>query len=109
VRTSTNETWAPANPGNGIGRGITIEHETATVHLSPVPADGQPAPIAHTPVLLSVEEAARALGIGRTKTFALVGTGELRSVTIGRRRLIPVVALREFEARLSADVTKEAS
>jgi excisionase family DNA binding protein len=53
-----------------------------------------------TLVLLSVEEAARRLGIGRTTCFSLVGSGELESVVIGRLRRIPADALRDFAARL---------
>lgn len=50
--------------------------------------------------LLTVTEAARRLGIGRTTTFALMRTGELRSVTVGRRRLVPAGAIDEFVAGL---------
>lgn len=45
------------------------------------------------------DDAAVALGLGRTKTFELIRTGELRSIKVGRRRLIPVDALHEFLAR----------
>ncbi len=48
------------------------------------------------PVLLTVEDAAQALALGRTKVYELVETGELRSVKIGRSRRIPVQALDEF-------------
>lgn len=36
----------------------------------------------------SVSEAARVTGLGRTKLFALIGSGELPSKKIGTRRLI---------------------
>lgn len=53
------------------------------------------------PVLLSIHpEASRVLRIGRTKTFELIKSGELRTVTIGRRRLVPVTAVEEYVARL---------
>jgi excisionase family DNA binding protein len=53
------------------------------------------------PVLLPVyPEAASVLGIRRTKTFELIKSGELRTVTIGRRRLVPVAAIEEYVARL---------
>ena len=48
------------------------------------------------PVLLTVEDAAQALALGRTKVYELVETGALRSVKIGRCRRIPAHALREF-------------
>ncbi|MCX5532378.1 excisionase family DNA-binding protein [Streptomyces sp. NBC_00006] len=53
-----------------------------------------------TLVLLTVEEAARRLGIGRTTCFRLVSTGELESVTVGRLRRVPVAALPVYVATL---------
>jgi len=40
------------------------------------------------PVLLSIEKAAEALSIGRSKVYDLMGQGKLVTVTIGRRRLV---------------------
>jgi excisionase family DNA binding protein len=48
------------------------------------------------PVLLTVEDAAQALALGRTKVYELVESGALRSVKIGRARRIPVQALHDF-------------
>ena len=45
------------------------------------------------PELLSIEEAARHLGIGRTAAYGLLSRGELRSIKLGRRRLIPADSL----------------
>ncbi len=42
---------------------------------------------------VSVAEAARLLGIGRTMAYKCVRTGELPSVTLGGRILIPRAAL----------------
>lgn len=53
--------------------------------------------------MLTVEQAADALGIGRTTTYALVKTGELESVRIGRLRRIPADAINAYTARLQAD------
>jgi excisionase family DNA binding protein len=50
--------------------------------------------------LLSVNEAARVLGIGRTQVYRLMGTGQLRSITLGRSRKIQSRALREFVENL---------
>ena len=38
--------------------------------------------------LLSIDKAAEALSIGRSKTYDLIGQGKLVTVTIGRRRLV---------------------
>lgn len=52
-------------------------------------------------VLLPVwPDAARALGIGRSKAFELCASGELQSVRIGRRRLVVAEGLREYANRL---------
>ncbi|WP_308011892.1 helix-turn-helix domain-containing protein [Actinacidiphila acidipaludis] len=51
-------------------------------------------------VLLTVEEAADRLRIGRTTCFNLIRTGALESVTIGHLRRVPVDALPEYVARL---------
>jgi excisionase family DNA binding protein len=47
-------------------------------------------------VLLTVEEAAHALSLGRTYTYDLVMRREIASIKIGRKRLVPVTALQEF-------------
>jgi hypothetical protein len=46
--------------------------------------------------------AGRMLGIGRTKVYELVGTGDLELVHIGARALVPVDSVQEFAARLRA-------
>lgn len=53
-----------------------------------------------TLVLVEVEEAARRLRIGRTTAFALIGSGELESVMVGRLRRVPVEAISEYAANL---------
>jgi excisionase family DNA binding protein len=57
-------------------------------------------PIDWTLALLTVEEAARRLGIGRTVCYRLISSGELESVTVGRLRKIPADAVPEYVARL---------
>jgi excisionase family DNA binding protein len=46
--------------------------------------------------LLTVEEAAECLGIGRTKTYELMMRGGLASIKIGSRRLIPVSSVTNY-------------
>jgi excisionase family DNA binding protein len=41
----------------------------------------------------TVQEACEATGLGRTKLYALIGTGQLQTTTIGRRRLVMVHSL----------------
>ncbi|MER6430955.1 excisionase family DNA-binding protein [Streptomyces sp900105245] len=53
-----------------------------------------------TLVLLTVEEAARRLRIGRTTCFRLVSSGQIESVTVGRLRRVPADALPVFVAKL---------
>ena len=61
------------------------------------------------PVLVDTAEACSALGnLGRTKLFELLATGELASVKVGRRRMIPYSALEEFAQRLANDANSAA-
>ncbi len=53
-------------------------------------------------IVLTVEEAAELLGIGRTLMYALVTAGEVESVRIGRLRRIPTDALDSYVLRLRA-------
>lgn len=54
-------------------------------------------------LLVSVEQAAAILGIGRTRFFDLVMSHAVTSVKIGRRRLIVRSSLTEFVERLVRD------
>jgi excisionase family DNA binding protein len=54
-----------------------------------------------TRVALTVEEAARRLGVGRTTMYALVASGEVPSVQIGRLRRVPAQALDTYLAALT--------
>lgn len=54
-------------------------------------------------LLLTVTEAARALGLGRSLVYELVAAGEIASIKIGRARRIPMSALESFvRQRLAA-------
>ncbi len=50
--------------------------------------------------LLDMKDVASALHVGRSTAFGLVASGQLRSVRIGRRRLVPAEALDKFIAGL---------
>ncbi len=58
-------------------------------------------------LLLTPEEAAEVLGIGRTKVYALMATGELLSVRIGKSRRVPRDAVDEYIARLEEEARLE--
>jgi len=63
-----------------------------------------PAVVADAPsprLLLTVEEAAERLGIGRTTTWALIRANELESVRIGRLRRVHVDAVATYAAHLA--------
>jgi excisionase family DNA binding protein len=46
--------------------------------------------------LLDMKEVAARLNVSRSTTFELVRTEQLRSVKLGKRRLVPEIALVEF-------------
>lgn len=52
-------------------------------------------------LLVTPEEAARRLSVGRTTLYELLSSGALPSVQIGRCRRVPVSALSAFVDRLS--------
>jgi len=53
-------------------------------------------------LLYSIIDAAEQLSIGRAKVEDLVRTGEIESIKLGRRRLIPAEALTDYVERLRA-------
>lgn len=53
--------------------------------------------------LLSIKQACRVLGFSRTTLYAQLASGQLRSVTVGRRRFVPREAIEEFIAVLPTD------
>ena len=52
--------------------------------------------------LYPITNVMEATGLGRTTIFGLIKDGTLRSVKVGRRRLVPAAALDEFIANLEA-------
>lgn len=59
-----------------------------------------PAARPEPPLLVTVEEAARRLSIGRTAAYMLVLRGELQSVKIGRTRRVVVASLEAYITKL---------
>jgi excisionase family DNA binding protein len=54
-------------------------------------------------LLLRPEEVAGILGVGRTKVFELIRTGELRSIKLGRSRRVSTEAVASYVRRLDND------
>lgn len=57
----------------------------------------------HIPYLCSISDAATALGIGRTKTYEMLNSGELESIQIGTRRLVKMESIQAFIERAAGD------
>lgn len=51
------------------------------------------------PVLLDIPAAAARLGIGRSLLYSLIASGQLRSLKVGRRRLVPSDAVADLARR----------
>ena len=81
-----------------------LVHEAVSALVSAlIAATIEPTPRPNAPDrLLSVDEAARALGIGRSVLYGLIASGRVRSVKVGRRRLIPSSAVAGYIAELAA-------
>lgn len=81
-----------------IGR--LLAQLAALMSEPPQPVQPEPSPSPRT--LFTVQEAADQLGIGKTTAYALVRSGDLESVRIGRLRRIPASAISSYAARLVA-------
>ena len=55
---------------------------------------------ASEPVLITVEEMAAMLSIGRTVAWELIRKQKIKSVKIGRTRRVPITAIQEYVAQL---------
>jgi excisionase family DNA binding protein len=58
-------------------------------------------------VLLTINEAATYLSLGRSHFYRQVMTGSIKSVRIGRSRRIPVYAIAEYVAGLGSEADNE--
>ena len=52
------------------------------------------------PLLLTIVDAARRLGIGRSKFYELISDGEIEVVKIGRCARVPAEAVEQYVSRL---------
>jgi excisionase family DNA binding protein len=55
-----------------------------------------------TPLLLTTAQVATLTNHGRTKIFELIKAGEIKSVRVGRARLVPRADLEDYVERLRA-------
>ena len=56
-----------------------------------------------TQLLISVDESAQSLGIGRSQMYEIVMAGQVESVKIGKRRLVIAASLEPYIERLKAE------
>jgi excisionase family DNA binding protein len=59
-------------------------------------------------MLVDTAQACEVLGLGRSTVLALAYSGQLPSVTVGRRRLFPLEGLRVWARRLQVEQTDQA-
>ena len=78
---------------------MTVREETLVAESS----------ITNDQLLVTPEEAARRLSVGRTTIYELMSRGELQSVNIGRCRRVPVSSLSLFVNKLIGDIAVEQS
>lgn len=60
------------------------------------------APVHIQPIAVRVPDACRMTGIGRSKLYELIESGDIAIVKVGRMTLIPVANLEEFIAKLAS-------
>lgn len=90
----------PPGPASRLSTSPNGPERGTRARRSPTPS---PTPARLAPrVLLTVEQPATALGIGRTTTFALIASGELPSVRAGRLRRVPLAEIHAYTTRLMA-------
>jgi excisionase family DNA binding protein len=69
--------------------------------LATAGADTGPEKMDIKPLALTVAEALKATGLGRTKFYELVNEGRIKTISLGRRRLVVYASL---EALVSSEV-----
>ena len=60
------------------------------------------------PLMLSVEQVCRLLGVGRTTLWAMVRDGEIGAVKRGARLLFPLPTIEDYVAEQAARARKQA-
>lgn len=74
--------------------------QPAPVAIRRVPARRPPNPPREIPFMqrptCTIKEACKAAGMGRTKFYEFIKGGELKTISVGRRRLVHVPSLLKF-------------
>ena len=52
------------------------------------------------PILVSIREAGRIVGVGRTKTYELLDRGDLETVKLDGRRLVVMASIKKLIQKL---------
>lgn len=48
------------------------------------------------PITVKIDDAMKISGLGRTKMYELIGNGTIKTITVGRRRLVIYASLEEL-------------
>ncbi len=62
-----------------------------------------------TPYAVSIADAVKIVGLGRTSLYAAIAAGKLKTRKSGRRTLVETAALRQFLEELPESVTQNAA
>lgn len=69
-------------------------------HGKPAALRGEPGDPGPAPLLLTIPDAGRLLGLGRTTMYELIGAGEVEVVHIGRAARVPIDSIVRYVERL---------
>lgn len=97
----------PTAPSTSLAAKLANAAAQATIVGESAGADF--AEIPGTPLLLSVEEGAAQLRIGRSRMFELIRQGSVLSVKVGGSRRIPYESLRSYVDHLVAEQSNTGS
>jgi excisionase family DNA binding protein len=89
--TSSSHVYFQAVRGTPARYAIVLR-SPASCHAQQLEAMNGPTPFAER-VICTIAEACDASGLGRTKIYDLIKAGDLKTITIGRRRLVLVNSL----------------
>ena len=67
-------------------------------------AEGRPEDGAFRPLAVRIREACRLTGIGRSKLYELIASGEIETIKVGTITLVPIASLTDFLRRMQNSV-----